>query len=126
MTAAAAKNRLMSKVQRHDVYSVSKPPSTSPIAAPPPATAPKTPKALARSLGAVNMAASSDNAAGARSAPNAPCAARPATSIPKFTATPPITEDTAKPTRPMMNSRRRPRTSVRRPPSRSRAPKASA
>ena len=50
------------------------------MAAPPPAIAPKTPNALARSLGSVNVTVISDSAAGASSAANAPCSPRAANS----------------------------------------------
>ena len=49
---------LMSSVQRHEAYWVSKPPRTRPMAAPPPATAPYTPNARARSFGSVNVTVS--------------------------------------------------------------------
>ena len=57
---------------RHDMYSVSSPPSSRPIAPPPPAIAPYTPVALRRSAGSVNVTVSSDSAAGASSAPKTP------------------------------------------------------
>ncbi len=69
---------------------------------------------------------SSDSAAGASSAPNAPWAAREITSMSKPVAAPPTIEATAKPTSPTMNARLRPNRSDIRPPSSSRLPKASA
>ena len=44
--ARIAMGVLTARHQRHEKYSVSTPPSNSPIAAPPPEMAPKTPKAL--------------------------------------------------------------------------------
>ena len=103
-----------------------RPPSSRPIAAPPPAIAPKMPNALARSGGSVKVVVSSDSAAGASSAPKTPCSARAATSSSKLWAAPPSAEATAKPSRPAMKVRLRPKRSPMRPPSSSRLPKASA
>ena len=94
--------------QRHDAYSVRTPPTIRPIAAPPPASAPKTPKALARSLGSVNITVTMDSDAGAISAANPPCSARAANSMPSVCAKPPSAEAPAKPSRPMMKVRLRP------------------
>ncbi len=66
-----------------EAYCVSTPPSSRPTEAPLPAIAPKMPNALLRSRRSVKVVVSSDSAAGASSAPNAPCTARAATSIPK-------------------------------------------
>ena len=73
---------LTPKHQRHDVYSVSTPPKIKPIAAPPPEIAPITPKALARSLGTVNVTEIIASAAGARRAAKTPCSARAPNNIP--------------------------------------------
>jgi hypothetical protein len=105
---------------------VSAPPSSSPTEAPPPAIALKIPNALARSGDPWKVTVSSDSAEGARSAPNAPCSARAATSIPNDCANPPIAEATAKPIRPPMNVHLRPNRSPSLPPSSSRLPKLSA
>ena len=78
-----ANSRFTYRHQRQDRYSVSTPPSSRPMAAPPPAIAPKMPNALARSAGSVKVVVSSDSAAGASSAPKTPCSAREATSTPK-------------------------------------------
>jgi len=90
--AIPAKSRFTYRHQRHDRYSVSSPPSRSPIAPPVPATAPYTLKALPRSFGSLKVTVSSDSADGASKAPNAPWQARAATSMAKFTAAPPTAD----------------------------------
>ena len=95
------------------------------MAAPDPATAPKTPNARARSLGSVYVVVSRDSAAGASSAAKAPWIARAPTSMVKLWAAPPSADATAKPMMPMMKIRLRPNRSDSRPPSSSRLPKAS-
>ena len=87
---------------------MSTPPTIRPIAAPPPASAPKTPNALARSFGSVNVTVTMDSAAGAISAANAPWRARAAKSSSWLGAKPPSAEAPAKPSRPMMKVRLRP------------------
>jgi hypothetical protein len=99
---------LTSRVQRQEAYSVSTPPSSRPTAPPPPAIAPYTPNARARSLASVKVTVSRDSAAGAIRAPNAPCRARAENNMPAFWATPPSADAAAKPSRPMMNARLRP------------------
>src|SRR5277367_2319722 len=84
--AMAANTRLTYSVQRHERYWVSTPPRIRPTPPPPAATEPKTPKARPRSRGSWNVLTSVPSAAGARMAPNAPCSARAATSIPNETA----------------------------------------
>ncbi len=113
-------------VQRQEMYSVRMPPSSRPIAAPPPAIAPKTPNALPRSAGSVNVVVSSAERAGASSAPKTPCSARDAISISKLVEAPPIAEAAAKPSSPTMKTRLRPKMSPMRPPSNSSEPNASA
>src|SRR5215471_13656426 len=124
-TATTPRTTLTYRHQRQDRYSVRNPPSSSPTAPPAPAMAPKTPNALPRSAGLVNVTVSVDSAAGASIAPNAPCAPRPITSIAKLVAAPPSAVAAAKPTRPMISIRRRPTRSDSRPPSSSSPPKAS-
>ncbi len=75
---------------RQDAYSVSTPPSSRPIAAPPPEIAPKTAKALARSLAAWKVTVTSDSAAGASIAAKAPWKARAMNSCQPTCAAPPI------------------------------------
>ncbi len=94
------------------------------MAAPPPATAPYTPKARARSFGSVNVTVSSDSEAGAITAANAPCNARAPKSMAPFCAKPPRAEAAAKPRRLMMNIRLRPMKSAIRPPISNRPPNA--
>ena len=102
------------------------PPSSRPMAAPPPAIAPKMPNALPRSFGSVKVVVSSDSAAGASSAPNTPCSGAGGDEHAEATARRRRAADaTAKPIRPAMNVRLRPKRSARRPPSSSRLPKAS-
>src|SRR5215469_1239312 len=124
-TATTPRTTLTYRHQRQDRYSVRNPPSSSPTAPPAPAMAPKTPNALPRSAGSANVTVSVDSAAGASSAPNAPCKPRPITSIAKLVAAPPSADAAAKPTRPMISIRLRPTRSDSRPPSSSNPPKAS-
>ena len=63
-TAMIAIGMFTNRHHRQDAYSVSTPPSSRPIAAPPPEIAPKTAKALARSLAAWKVTVTSDSAAG--------------------------------------------------------------
>ena len=84
------------------------PPTIKPIAAPPPESAPNTPKALARSFGSVNVTVTMDREAGAIRAAKAPWSARAANSSSWFGARPPRAEAPANPIRPMMKVRFRP------------------
>ena len=77
---SSATGTLTPRHQRHDAYSVRMPPTIRPIAAPPPASAPKTPNALARSFGSVKVTVTIDSAAGAINAAKAPCSPRAANS----------------------------------------------
>jgi hypothetical protein len=70
--------------------------------------APYTPKARVRSRGRVNVTVSSDSAAGAISAANAPWTPRDTNNHPAFVASPAIADAAPKPSRPMTNARRRP------------------
>jgi hypothetical protein len=81
---------------------------------------------LPRSFGSLNVVDRIDRAAGARSAPNAPWAARAATSMPKLVAAPPTADAAAKPSAPVRNVILRPIRSPSRPPTSSRLPNASA
>ena len=96
------------------------------MAAPEPAMAPKIPNARPRSFEPLNVVVSRDSADGAMNAPNAPCSARAATSMPKLVAAPPTAEAAAKPISPEMNVTFRPSREETFPPSSSRLPKASA
>ena len=70
------------------------------MARPPPAMAPQTPKARARSRASVKVTVSSERAAGAMRAANAPCRARAAKSRLASGARPPSADAPAKPSRP--------------------------
>ena len=87
---------------------MSMPPTIRPIAAPPPASAPNTPNALARSFGSVNVTVTMDSAAGAIRAAKAPWRARAANSSSWLGARPPSADAPANPSRPMMKVRLRP------------------
>ena len=106
---AIAIGTLTPRHQRQDAYSVSTPPRIRPMAAPPPAIAPNTPNARARSFGSVKVTVISDSAAGASSAPNAALQRRGRrTAAPPLAARPPSADAPAKPSRPMMKVRLRP------------------
>ncbi len=122
ITAKRATGMLTKKIHRHDRLWRISPEITGPNVPPSPATPPKMPSALARSLPSGNSSAVSPNAAGAAMASAAPWAKRLATSIPEVTAAPLSAEATAKTLMPMMNIRLRPTRSASRPPSRSRPP----
>ncbi len=108
MAAGTAIGMLTKKHQRHDRYWVRKPPSSSPMAAPPPAMAPKTANAFARSFSSWKVTVINDNAAGASMAPKTPCSARPAKSSQPACAAPPMTEASAKPDSAMIRTFLRP------------------
>jgi len=83
------------------------------------------PKARPRSDGSENVTVKRARTDGASRAPKAPWTVRAMTSIGKSTDAPPTAEATAKPTRPVIRVRLRPKMSPIRPPSRRRLPKAS-
>ena len=83
------------------------------------------PNALPRSFGSLNVVVSSDSAAGASIAPNAPWHARAVTSMTKPDDAPPIADATAKPASPVMNMTLRPIKSASRPQNSSRLPNVS-
>ena len=74
--------RLMTKIARQSTSSVRAPPSSTPIAAPAPPTAPQTPSALARSRPSLNVVMMIDSAAGDSIAAPRPCPARAANRSP--------------------------------------------
>ena len=76
---------------------MSTPPSSKPIAAPPPVIAPKTANAFARSFAAWKVTVTRDSAAGASIAAKAPCKARAMNSCQPTCAAPPIADAMAKP-----------------------------
>ena len=117
---------LTKKIHSQPRYSVSTPPSSTPAAAPLPATAPQIPKALFRSAPpcrkAVLMIAS---VAGETIAPPSPCSARKAISQAPLSAKPHISDPNVKTAIPIMNTLRRPNTSAARPPRSRKPPNAS-
>jgi len=84
------------------------------------------PNALPRSFGSLNVVVSSDSAAGASSAPNAPWQARAVTSMAKLVDAPPMADTAANPISPVRKVTLLPIRSARRPPNSSRLPNASA
>lgn len=92
------------------------PPSKRPTPPPAAAIAENTANARLRSLPSANVVVSSPRAEGASIAPNAPCAARAAISIPNDCAAPPTADATANPIAPPMNVHLRPNRSPIRPP----------
>src|ERR1700730_7147825 len=98
--ATPAKIRFTYSVHRQDRYSVSAPPSSSPIAPPAPAIAPYTANARLRSFGAGNVVVSSDSADGTSSAANTPWHARAVISMTKLTDAPPTADAPANPASP--------------------------
>jgi len=93
------------------------PPSSTPTAPPLPEAAPITPSALLRSRPSRNVVTMIESAAGASSAPPRPCSARVTISAAADQASPDSIEPTVNTATPVMNSRRRPSRSARRPPS---------
>ena len=126
MAVGTAMARLTYRLQRHESAWVSTPPSSSPTDAPPAAIALKMPNAFGRSGDPWKVTVSRPSADGARIAPNAPCRARAATSMPNDWARPPIAEATANPVRPPISVHLRPNRSPSLPPSSSRLPNARA
>ncbi len=100
-------------------------PSSGPLTAPSPTTAPNSPNTLPRSC-AGKVACTIDSTCGTISAAIAPCRMREATSISGFAANPHSAEAIVKPPMPMRNSFLRPWMSPRRPPVIRPAAKASA
>ena len=93
---------------------------------PPPAkTKPKTPIAFARSAGSVNRFMISESATADTTAPPSPWTARAATRTPCVVDRPQAIEAAVKNAMPIRNSRRWPKRSPSRPPSRRKPPKVS-
>ncbi len=101
----------------HEKRLVRTPPSNSPMAPPPTATALQTPSAVVRSRPSLKVVVSTASAAGETRAPPSPCRARPATRMPADPASPFISDAAEKTTMPRRKSRRRPMRSAARPPS---------
>ena len=106
--ATIAIGMLTNRHHRHEAYSVSTPPSSKPIAAPPPVIAPKTANAFARSFAAWKVTVTRERAAGASIAAKAPCRARAMNSCQPTCAAPPIADAMAKPDSEMIRIRLRP------------------
>src|SRR3984885_9395433 len=118
--------RLTYKHQRHESTCVNTPPSRSPSAPAPPATAPKIPNAFGQSAVPANVTVKSDSAAGANSAANTPCVARAATSTSNDCAGPPTADATENPTNPAISAHLRPNRSPTFPPTNNKLPNANA
>jgi hypothetical protein len=102
---------------------VSAPPSRTPAAPPLPEAAPQIPSATFRSRPSSKVVVRIESAAGESSAAPSPCSERKAISEPSDQARPSRRELIVNRSRPATNSRRRPRRSASRPPSRSTPPK---
>ena len=116
---------LMKNDQRHDRFVVSQPPSSGPIAAMPPMTAPQMPNAMARSRPR-KLVLRIDWVAGRIIAPPTPWSSRAPMSIVPLVDAPAMTDAIRKMTRPTRYITRRPRWSPRRPSVMSSAAKTSA
>jgi hypothetical protein len=117
---------LTKKTHSQPTYSVRIPPSRTPIAAPEPAMAPSTPRALFRSLPSSNVTVVIENTDGERIAAAAPWSMREITSTSADHASPQSSENAEKAARPTMKMTRRPRMSPARPPSSRKPPNVSA
>ena len=105
----------MAKIQRHDAASTSWPPTTGPSTVPMPPHAVHAPIAAPRS-DSEKVRTITASAAGVRNAPDTPCSARAATSVPIVGASAHSIEVTPKPATPAKNTRRSPSTSPSEPP----------
>ena len=105
---------------------VSRPPPIRPIAPPAMLIAAYTPNARVRGGPSAKVVVISDSAAGATSAPPAPCTARAVSKKAWLSANPPASEAAENSSSPAMNILRRPSRSPVRPPSSSSPPKVSA
>ena len=119
-----ATGTLTNSTQRQFRPLVSTPPSSTPAAAPEPATAPQIPSALLRSAPSLKIAVTSASAAGASIAAPTPWSAREAISCPWLCESPPASDAPPNTSSPIMNMCRRPRRSAIRPPSSSSPPNA--
>src|SRR3954454_14877093 len=108
---------LMAKTHRHDAVSMTEPPATGPRSAAMPTHAVHEPIAAPRSAGGY-AATITARALGVSIAPNRPCSARPATSTPIVGATAHTSDIAPKPATPSEKTRRSPKTSPSRPPTR--------
>ena len=106
----------MKNTHRQPAALVSTPPTITPMATPAPPTAAQTPRALFR-CAPVNIAVTSDSAAGDSSAAPAPWATRPPISIAPPVARPLTADAAVKMTSPASSILRAPNWSASRPPS---------
>ena len=125
-SAISAIGRLTKKTASQLTYSVSTPPSSTPMAAPEPAIPPRMPSALFRSAPSLNVTKVIEKTDGERIAPAAPWARRAAMSMPGLVDSPAQSEVAKNSARPTMNSRRRPSRSPARPPRSRKPPKVNA
>ena len=117
---------LMNSPARHEIHCVSTPPRTSPRLPPAPATALYQAMARVRSAPSRKVTVRSASVDGAAIAAPTPWIARAASSQPADWASPAASEAAVNRAIPATNTRRRPRMSPARAPSRSRPPKVSA
>ena len=123
--AAMPTGTLTKKIHGHEKYSVSTPPRSRPIAAPPVAIPAQTPIAFVRCGPSGKVVVRIESAAGATKAAPRPCRPRPTISNSGVFANPFRSEATVKMTTPTRNTRLRPRMSPARPPSSRKPPKIS-
>ena len=116
---------LIRKFHRQDRYSVSAPPTISPIDAPPTAIAAHTARALARWRPSVNVVVTIERAIGEISAAPKPWTPRKTISIPAVVPIAFISDASVKIATPSRNSRLRPNRSPARPPSSRKPPSTS-
>ena len=106
--AATPNGMLMNSTHRHDAHSVSRPPTTSPIAKPPVAMPDSSASARTRSRASVKVVVIRAMVFGPAAAAPMPWRTRAAMSQPAVGARPPISEATVNSTMPPTKSRRRP------------------
>ena len=116
---------LMRKIQPQCRCWLTTPPIAGPSARPSAPIAPEMPIAMVRSRALVNVATTIASDAGSTSAAPSPCTARAAISTPPLPARPAASEESVKMARPARNTRRLPKTSATRPPTRSSPPSTS-
>ena len=114
---------LTKKIHSQPRYFVSTPPSSTPTAAPLPATAPQIPSALFRSAPSSNVVVTMESAAGETTAAPKPCTPRAMIRTPSDHARPQRSDAAVKTATPTMKTRLRPSRSAARPPSSRNPPK---
>ena len=116
-SVAATNGALMAKIQRHEAASISCPPTSGPTTVAMPDHASHEPTAGPRCAGG-KAATITASALGASSAPNTPCATRPATITSMLGASAHTIDVAPNPTSPIEKTRRSPKTSPSDPPTR--------